>query len=83
MKNRTNRIKELGLYYKEAGYSICLVGKQDEMMEICILALNDANVEYQIGTPLDNEKNTVVFYWEPELVEACSGCRCVSVVNGE
>lgn len=83
VKNRTNRIKELGLYYKEAGYSICLVGKQDEMMEICILALNDANVEYQIGTPLDNEKNTVVFYWEPELVEACSGCRCVSVVNGE
>ncbi|MDD4591987.1 MAG: winged helix-turn-helix transcriptional regulator [Parabacteroides sp.] len=83
VKKLSSRISELGQMYKDRGHIIYLAGKQDEMMEICILALNDAHIGYQVGIPADNVKNAVLFYWEPEMVDQYESYTCVNILAEE
>ena len=81
VKKLSSRISELGRMYRDRGHSIYLVGKQDEMMEICILALNDTHIGYEVGIPADNVKNAVLFYWEPKMVDQYGSYTCVNILD--
>ena len=86
----TNRVKALGQQYSEEGCIIYLPGSRDEMMEICLLALNDTDVKYHVGAPSENEADdsavdikqpAVVFYWEQAVADRYKSFNCVNILN--
>ncbi len=88
MKNSFNAVREMinciisiGREYHSKGYSIYISGSRDEMMELCILALNDAKLSYHIGNPPDGTDKVLVFCWEQEAEEQLQVFTCVNLLK--
>ena len=60
----SDKIKSLAEKYKSEGLDIYIYGNEDEMMEICKLAIERANIEYYLLNNTNNSNNYVVFYWD-------------------
>jgi len=60
----TAKIKELATEYAAKGYTLYVMGSEDEMMELCRMSLQEAHISYSIGAPREGEEKAVVFYWE-------------------
>lgn len=69
VRQMIDSIAEIGREYDRAGYSIYITGSRDEMMELCILALNDEGLSYRIGSPAAGSSKALAFCWEPEAEE--------------
>ena len=67
VREMIGHIIEIGCNYTEEGYTIYVAGSEDEIMEICLLALNDTRLSYHIGNPPNGIKKALVFCWEPEV----------------
>ena len=73
------RIKEVGRKYTGKNLTIYLVGSQDEMMEICQLALNDAQIPYHVGVPEEGDEKAVIFCWEQDTEDQYANFKCVNL----
>ena len=72
----TEKIRSLADGYEAEGKKIYVYGSQDEMMEICKLALGDRAIYFtKITEAIALESDFIIFYWEenaqtiPELYE--------------
>jgi DNA-binding MarR family transcriptional regulator len=67
----TDKIRTLADAYEAEGKNICVYGNQDEMMEICKLALGNRAV-YLTGTrdEFELKSETVVFVWKEQYKKA-------------
>ena len=69
----TDKIRELVKEFEQDGKKIYVYGAQDEMMDICKLALGERATYLNKSTELDEAKpnnnfeNAVVLHWEDEL----------------
>ncbi|MGI6227032.1 MAG: winged helix-turn-helix transcriptional regulator [Peptococcales bacterium] len=81
VKLMSNRIQKLASTFKDAGYTIYLPEAHDEMMEICILALNDVNIDYRVGAPENYEEKAVILCWDPEVEKKYNQYTCVNVLH--
>lgn len=80
--NLTNKIRTQVEQYKNLGNAIYVYGSNDELMEICKIALGSHGVYYVLSTDCmpEFESNGVVFYWE-ENHEASFKLAGVKAVN--
>ena len=67
VREMTDRIIEIGRRYAEDGYTIYVVGSKDEMMELCLLALNDGKLDYHIGAPDAGADKALILCWEQDV----------------
>lgn len=82
--NLTNKIKSQVQQYQEKYHLTYVYGSNDELMEICKLALGTTTVEYI--SPSETlpvfETNGVVFYWEEQwkTILESTGVKAVNIL---
>ena len=81
VREMINSIAGIGREYHSEGYSIYISGSRDEMMEICILALDDVRLSYRIGNPPAGTDKALVFYWEQEAEDKLTEFTCVNLLK--
>ena len=81
VREMIGHIIEIGCNYTEEGYTIYVAGSEDEIMEICLLALNDTRLSYQIGNPPAGTKKALVFCWEQETEDQLKEFNCVNLLK--
>lgn len=81
VREMINSIAGIGREYQSEGYSIYISGSRDEMMELCILALNDAKLSYRIGNPPAGTKKALAFCWEQEEEDKLAEFTCVNLLK--
>ena len=75
------RIIAIGREYTEAGYTIYVTGSKDEMMELCLLALSEGKLPFQMGAPVGDVGNAVIFCWEEEVEDQFADFICVNLLK--
>lgn len=81
VRDMINSITGIAREYDRAGYSIYISGSRDEMMELCILALNDGRLSYQIGNPPAGTDKALIFCWEQEVEDKLQAFTCVNLLK--
>ena len=77
----TYRIIEIGRRYAKDGYAIYVVGSKDEMMELCLLALNDGKLDYHIGAPDAGADKALILCWEQDVEDKFKDFTCVNLLK--
>ena len=81
VREMIGHIIEIGCNYTEEGYTIYVTGSEDEIMEICLLALDVTRLSYQMGNPPAGTKKALVFCWEQETEDQLKEFNCVNLLK--
>lgn len=77
----THKIRTLAKHYESEGKTIYVYGAEDEMMEICKIALGDKAIYFTVGNKnLDFELTGVLLLWE-DLTITVEDFRDIEAVN--
>lgn len=80
VRRMTKEIIDIGKSLADEGYHIHIAGRNDEMMELAILALKEGDIPYETALPKSNSK-AAVLYWEEEARQEHEGFTWVNLLN--
>jgi len=81
VREMIGRIGEIARELTRQGFSIYVAGSKDEMMELCILALNDGGIPYKTGVPPAGSDKASVLCWEQEIEEELADFACINLLK--